>query len=468
MKWCWIVMPAVVLLCGAARLTAAAEPADYADPDGTLALRVPPGWQVHRETADPVTSTEIAPPGDTLGPRVYILCVTSHSRISPEQLSDIAALLTKIGIAALRQDGQLLSRSPAAPTRFHGRDALQTDVQSRLGDFVYGSKMVVTLGRTHSYLLAVAAPANDPAGMKIAQATLATVALESTAPAAGPGLWTPRTMERVVSLARGGAIDPDPALLVTGEPPLTAGAVRAWTRAVEEGTDARFTEAEAAAISDALVQTYRAGNGATRERLAREGTRTLAEVRTAATHGGSAAAREALEQHLPLSETSAWAKSVHDLLAQRSRKIADVRGPRRGLPDTLPVQTSVTQASLDASAEMMLFLWAAAGRKTDGLSPDDLVNIRDTIQVQFPQWAADYQYLFANAPRIYAGIRAAWKNSPPERRVALAKEFATDLDALGLPAPAGSTTPSNIFDRLRPDNAKAAAVSASLWALAEK
>jgi hypothetical protein len=461
-------MFAAIFLFGAARLAAAGEATDYAAPDGTLALRVPAGWQVHRETAAPVTSTEIAAPGDGIGPRVYILCVTSQSRISPEELPEVAELLTRIGIVALRQDGKLISRSPAAPLKFHGRDALCTDVQARLGNIVYVSKMVVTLGRSHAYLLAVAAPANDPAGMKTAQAALATVALESDKPAAGAGLWTPRTLERVVSLARGGSIDPDTAVLVAGEPPLTAGAVRAWTRMVVEGADLRFTEAEAAALGDALVETYRSGGGPARERLARDGPRALADIRAVAAHGDAAATRELLDQYLHSAEATPWARTVRAALARRSEKRAEVRGPRPRVPAASSLNTALTRASLDASAEMIVFLWVAAGRKAGGLTPDDLANLRDSIEVQFPRMAADYQYLFANAERLYAGVRATWKSAAPDRRASLAKEFAASLDALGLPASSSDAAAKSPFDHFRPDNAKAAAVINSLLPLADK
>jgi hypothetical protein len=421
-------------------------PADYADPEGTLALHIPDGWQVHREKADPLTSVELAPPGDTVSPRVYILCLTSHSRISPEQLPELAELLTKAGIVALRQDGQILSRSQT-PTRFHGRDALRTDLQSRLGNITYISQLTVVLGRTHAYLLAVASPANDTAGLKRAQAALATVALESATPSEATGLWTPQALDRIAAAAHNTAATPDLATLVPGEPPLTAGAARAWIRAAETAAHCRFTEAEALALETAVIAAYRAAAPAAREHIARD-------------HPPTAATLDDFLEHEP---NQPWTQLLPALAARRTEKLADIKSAR---PPSAPATAAntLTRSALDASAEMLAFLWIAAGRKTDALTPETLADLRDTIEFQFPRLPADTQYLFANAEPIYTGLRHAWKTASPDQRAAWAQSFTHALDACGLTP----TTPPAPFPPFHPDNTRAATTATTLWPFAPK
>jgi hypothetical protein len=419
----------------------AAPPADYADPEGTLALHIPDGWQVRREKADPLTSVEVAPPGDTVSPRLYILCLTSRSRISPEQLPDLAELLTKAGIVALRQDGQILSQSHTT-TRFHGRDALRTDVQSRLGTITYTSQLTVVLGRTHAYLLAVASPANDPAGLKRAQAALATVALESAAPSEANGLWTAQALDRLVAAAHNAATTLDLATLVPGEPPLTAGAVRAWTRAAETAAHCHFTEAESLALETNITAAYRAAAPATREHIARD-------------HPPTAATLNDFLQH---ESSQSWTQILPALAARRTEKIAAIKSAR---PSSAPATAAntLTRSALDASAEMLAFLWIAAGRKADALTPETVADLRDTIEYQFPRLPADTQYLFANAEPIYAGLRHAWKAASPDQRAAYAKSFANALDACGL-------TPAPTVPPFHPDNTRAANAATTLWPFA--
>lgn len=420
-----------------------ADPAPYADPDGTLALHPPTGWEVHREKADPVVSIEVAP-AEGPGPRAYLLCVTSKSHLSPEQLPDIAATLTKVGIVALREDSGLLSRT-AADARFHGRDALRTDVRARVGSGTYVSHLTVVLGKSHAYLLAATAVEGDVAGMKAAEETLDSVGLESDRPAPDRGLFTAATIARVVDEVQG--LSPaDPSVLVAGEPPLTVGAVRGLAAAAEKSNAMHLTVAEEEALRGAVMATYRAAGGAERARLAAAGRQPVAP------------------------DGSAWGEAIGQAVARRGAVLQNVRGALPKAVAGQQIDTRLTDGDVDAAAEMLLFMWVATGRPPTAVTAASLTELRDSIGVEFPRMATDEQVVFANAPRVYAGLRAAWKSAAADRRAGMAESFAAVLDALALRQTAASTHAGRealpVFERFNADPSRAASVLATCWAFA--
>ncbi len=454
----------ILILAAAVRIGCAAEPVPYVDPQGDLALLVPAGWQLHREEEPPVVSTEVSLPRDGPIARAYLLSVASRGRLTAAQLPALAATLTKIGTAALRQDLHPLSTT-SSDILFHGRPAVRTDVRASLGDDVYVAHFTVVLGKSHAYLLAAAASEKDAAGMAAAEQIVDSVGLETDRPMADRGLFTAASIAQVAAEIRDQR-KADAAVLLPGEPPLTAGALRQLAAAAEQTQAMHLTVAEEEQLRQAMESDYRRASGSERASLVAAGAR-LGVPRTG-------------PHDLPGRDTSSWAGVLAAAVERRNAILSPVRGVLPTLLAGEPVHTHLTDGDTDAAAEMLLFMWIAAGRPVQAVTPASLTATRDLIGIKFPVMASDEQYLFANASRVYAGVRAAWKSAPAERRAVMARSFGEVLDALGLreidapPAPPSSppttsgpsSTSRRPFERFEPDNTRAVALLAICWAFA--
>ena len=58
--------------------------------------------------------------------------------------------------------------------------------------------------------------------------------------------------------------------------------------------------------------------------------------------------------------------------------------------------------------EMLWFMWNAAGRPTEGVTMDDINQVRMGILQELPTMDAQAQLLIFNAPKLYAGLRQQW------------------------------------------------------------
>jgi hypothetical protein len=92
-------------------------------------------------------------------------------------------------------------------------------------------------------------------------------------------------------------------------------------------------------------------------------------------------------------------------------------------------------ADLDASIEMLYFMWVAAGRNPQLVTLPGVALIRALFLQNFAQLPPELQYALANAQKIYAGLRVLWYTGDVQRRTALAHGFSEQLDGLGLPDP---------------------------------
>lgn len=131
-------------------------------------------------------------------------------------------------------------------------------------------------------------------------------------------------------------------------------------------------------------------------------------------------------------------------------------------------------ADLDASIEMLAFMWVAAGRDAGYITPEAVYALRTGIARNFKQLPADLRRLFANATTIYGQMRTAWSQAVPEEQLALARGFGEALDAMGLTLPSaggnggGRSGGGSAWDDVNPDDIHAGLVVNTCWNLAQK
>lgn len=263
--------------------------------------------------------------------------------------------------------------------------------------------------------LAVSAPAQEVTG----------------SPAVTAQYEDPETIERITLRLAGRARESWDTVLAGGDPPLTWGTMATLSLLLHECFDAQMTEAEAELVAKRMVDAYERADAAGRRTLTGEWQQMLDAIG----EGGRAAVRTRLEARLK--SATGWASAVREALDRRKRTLHQASAPRPGWAAAREFDSTMSVADLDASMELLYFMWVAAGRDPELVALEDVAAIRTYFIQNFAMLPGDMQYALANGQKIYAGLRVLWYTGDQRRRAAMARDFNAELTALGLPDPNG-------------------------------
>ncbi|MCE9576746.1 MAG: hypothetical protein K8W52_26605 [Deltaproteobacteria bacterium] len=233
------------------------------------------------------------------------------------------------------------------------------------------------------------------------------------------------------------------AVLAAGTPPLTRGSVTAFAEVLRLTFGVELTEAEYADTAAVFVAYYQAGDPQTRAMLAAGWQQILAEL-TKATGAAKQQALDEVKSVLAQQFASGaqagipWAIAMNATIQKRAQTVATMKTPVPDYARKAALHTQMSEADLDASLEMLYFMWVAAGRDASVVTPDAVAAIRARIVQNFATFPAQVQLVFANAQQVYASLRGQWAQASAAQRAQMAQQFAVSLDQLGLTVPGAS------------------------------
>lgn len=115
--------------------------------------------------------------------------------------------------------------------------------------------------------------------------------------------------------------------------------------------------------------------------------------------------------------------------------LARIAGPKPALPNGETLDNELSGQDVDASLELLCFLWVCAGRNPAYITPEALLWVRGAIVQSFAQMPVEAQYCFANAVMLNPQVQTAWRMADQGSKAAMARQFAQSLDELGLTDP---------------------------------
>lgn len=265
------------------------------------------------------------------------------------------------------------------------------------------------------------------------------VAQEVTgSPAVTAQYQDPETIERITLRLAGQGRESWATVLADGEPPLTWGTVAAFSLLLHETFDAQLTEAEGELIAKRFAESYAESDENGRKALTGDWKQMLEAL------GGGAArtqVRAKLEARIAGAK-GGWGSAVREALDRRNRVVAKSAQPRPAWAGAA-FDASMSVADLDASMELLYFMWVAAGRDPELVTLENVALIRQHFFHHFAELPGDMQYALANAQKIYAGLRVLWYTGNSQQRATMARNFNQELNRLGLPDPNGGGQGAN-------------------------
>jgi hypothetical protein len=91
-----------------------------------------------------------------------------------------------------------------------------------------------------------------------------------------------------------------------------------------------------------------------------------------------------------------------------------------------------SEADLDASVELLSFMWLAAGNDPSVITPVVLALVRERLTQNFGQLPLEFQTLFGNGQAANAAVQTEWAAATSEQQFALTQQYQQALSALGL------------------------------------
>jgi hypothetical protein len=243
----------------------------------------------------------------------------------------------------------------------------------------------------------------------------------------------PETIERITLRLAGQGRESWETVIADGEPALTWGTVAAFSLLLHEVFDAQLTEAEGELIAKRFAESYAESDANGRKAIAGDWKQMLEAL------GGSRSqVRTKLEARIKAAADAnvGWGIAVREALDRRNRMVAKSAQPRPQWAGAA-FDASMSVADLDASIELLYFMWVAAGRDPQLVTLENVALIRNHFLHHFAELPGDMQYALANAQKIYAGLRVLWYTGNGQQRAAMARNFNQELNALGLPDPNG-------------------------------
>jgi hypothetical protein len=262
----------------------------------------------------------------------------------------------------------------------------------------------------------------------LALVATATFAQEVTGSAAVTAQYRdPATIERITNRLAGQGRESWNTVIADGEPPLTWGSVATFSLLMHECFDAQLTEAEAELMAKQFAESYESSDANGQKALTSEWKEMLEKVGT-----GRAQVRAKLQARIDAD--TGWGLAAREALDRRNRVLHKSATERPGWAGA-GFDASMSVADLDASIELLYFMWVAAGRDPELVTLEGVAAIRDHFRRNFAQLPADLQYALANAQKIYAGLRVLWYTGDGRQRATMARNFNQELNGLGLPDP---------------------------------
>ncbi len=465
-------------------ITAFAHAEEYKDSGGAFTIVKPQGWKVHRELLAGVGSQTTLGTDDDDAVTIEIMAMKGEKELDG-QAYDLGKMIVDEALAELKAEGAKFRSQQAGKTTFAGRTAYRADaVYVEDGDdVVQQGTMIAVAGGRHLLVITVLGPRANAKEHKKAAEALASILVEGVkvggdvaVKPAGGGLMNAARLKAAAAVIQGNMKEPaGETVLVEGEVVLTYASVKAYIETIEFVFDMELTETELHLAREKFVEVFKQGDVQGRQVLSIIGGRAMEYLKS-----GTAAeqAQKKATTRQGMTETFAaqskqgneWATTMSEAIARRSKNVASVneQKPKPQFAEEGKLKTQLTEADLDASMEMLYFMWVTSGRPAEDATPEAIALIRQSIAVNFARMDPRGQYLFANAEAIYGRMRAAWAVASQEERVAYGRQFASALDEMGLTVEQHNTGSSwnNTGKSGNSLNAELAQVTA--WNLAQK
>jgi hypothetical protein len=415
----------------------------YADPDGAFSIELPPGWTVRRESVgDGATITEVFNKSDEEGAHIDIFAQRFEETLDASQQNAVNRAVLD-SFAQVVSAEYTVTKRAESKTTFDGREAIKLELDFKDEDGQAWRGYILTVcGNKFALAVMPHAPTKDPATLKLVFDHAATLRVESRTPGkpTGPaGLSGPLSTADLKSIA--GRVkdnfrrEPMEKVLVAGDPPLTYGSVANFVTVIELLFDVQLTEAEFDASRARFIEYYEKADAEGRRILAQQGA-SLLQTLTQGTPQeiaqskaeGKAVFTNAFERGAQMG--IGYAQVMWDAIQRRSKTL----GQAKAAAPKDEWDNQITEGDLDATMEMLYFMWVAAGRDASDVTMDDIVKIRTQIVQELPTMNSQIQLLIANAPKVYAGLRQQWQAASPAQRMALAQQFSAALDEWGIGA----------------------------------
>ena len=234
----------------------------------------------------------------------------------------------------------------------------------------------------------------------------------------------------------------DDTVLAPGTPPLTMASLRAFADLMRLTFGVEMTSAEFEITRQHFVAYYTQGDQRTKQMLALGWQSILAKINAASGAERKKQVDEVRAVFADRFEKGAregipWFAAMWATIERRMVPVARVDAPLTVYAQQAGFNREMSEADLDASLEMLYFMWVACGRDASAVTPAVVVQVRAAIVQTFPMFAPDVQFVFANAQQVYATLRAQWANATQAQRMQMAMGFAQALDALGLTVDGG-------------------------------
>ncbi len=416
--------------------------ATYADPGGAFALDLPPGWTARKqELGDGVTFTETFKQGDEEGAHIDILVQKSAADIAEKDHAEVNKGVLDIVVQLLGAEGTITRQSRSDVT-FDNRKAMRMEIDFRDDeDVLWKGWVIAVCGKNHALAMIAYAKASDTATYKLVDQHANTLAVESKTPgkggaSAGGGLLSKTALTNIAGKIKGNMKrEPMDKVLIAGTPPLTYGSVANFVTVIELLFDIQLTEAEFDATRERFLEYYEKADAEGKKILAEQGASLLKTLTTGTPQEiaqSKAEGKQVFETAFQRGSQMGigYATVMWDAISRRAAKL----GTAKQAPKKEDWDTDISEGDLDATMEMLYFMWVAAGRDASDVTMDDIIKIRNQIIGWLPEMDPQLQMLIANAPKVYAGIRQQWASASAAQRVAMAQQFGAALDEWGIGA----------------------------------
>lgn len=200
--------------------------------------------------------------------------------------------------------------------------------------------------------------------MTAAPTTAGSRSAADSAPNASPGLGRSELTNLADRIQQN--FEPQPVkVLVQGTPPLTHASITAIAELLRLTFGVELTESEYAATTSVFVASYQSGDPPTRALLASEWQRLLTELKPSTGKVGEQATLKVRTVLAHRFEAGAqanipWAAVMNATIQKRTTTIATMKGPVPAYGKRADLHTQMTEADLDASLEMLYFMWSRA------------------------------------------------------------------------------------------------------------
>lgn len=411
----------------------------YVDPGGAFACTVPQGWSAAKtELGDGLFLTEVTDSDDEKAANVTLFVQNSPSDIDASQHGGIHDAFVGFLTQVLGEDGTIRSQKRSEVT-FDGRKAARVDMTYTDEDGVsLAGRITVVVGKRNAVAVIASWRTGDAKGLKLATEVESSVAIESRTPrsggSSGSGLFSQASIAGAAQQMKGNfKRQPMGAVIVKGEPPLTYGSVANFVTVIEVLFDIQFTETEFLATQERFVEFYSKADAEGKRILANQGAELLKtlttgtqEERDQSRAEGKAVFENAFRNGAEMG--IGYAQVMWDAITRRANQM----GTTTAKPAKDGWDQQISEGDIDATMEMLIFMWVASGRPTDEVTSEAVMTIRSGIIQGLPGFDPQLQMLIANAPKIYAGIRQQWAGASAQQRLAMAQQFEAALTEWGI------------------------------------